>query len=102
VGPLASVLQVGISARLRHHRPQGRKLLLVLKLLLLKARLGNHGLMLELLLRVGMLLRLLLARLLMVGYLLLDVLVLEGTLSIIVRATRRGMLILERLGGRGS
>jgi hypothetical protein len=101
---LASILQAGISARLRHYRPQGRKLLLVLKLLLLRARLGNHGLMLELLLGMGMLLCLLLAHLLLllVGYLLLDVLVLEGALSVVVRATRRGMLMLERMGSRGS
>jgi hypothetical protein len=58
--------------------------------------------MLELLLRMGVLLRLLLVHLQLVGYLLLDVLVLEGTLSVVVRATRRGMLTLGRLGGRGS
>jgi hypothetical protein len=98
---LASILHGRVSARLRHHRPQGRVLLLVLRLLLLVVRLGHHRLLLELLLLVGLLLKLLLDRLLLVGYLLLEILILEGTLDIVIRAAREGMLMLERLGGGG-
>ncbi len=51
-----------------------------------------------------MLLCLLLAHLLLllIGYLLLDVLVLEGALSVIVRAARGGMLMMKRLDNGGS
>jgi hypothetical protein len=37
--PLAPILLSGISARLRHNRPQSRELLLVLMLWLMRARL---------------------------------------------------------------
>ena len=39
MGPLAPILLSGISARLRHNRPQSRELLLVLMLWLMRARL---------------------------------------------------------------
>jgi hypothetical protein len=60
--------------------------------------------MLDHLLRVRMLLCLLLAHLLLllIGYLLLNVLVLESALSGIVRAARGGMLMVKRLDSRGS
>jgi hypothetical protein len=95
---LASILLGGISARLRHYRPQGRKLLLVLKLLMLRTRLERScRLMLDHLegLRVRLLM---LACLLLIDYLLLYILILESTLSSIVRATRGGLLLMERLG----
>jgi hypothetical protein len=97
---LASILLGGISARLRHYWPQGRELLLVLKLLMLRAR-QERGcrLMLDHLERLRMKL-LMLARLLLIDYLLLYVLILEGTLSSIVRATRGGLLLMKGLGGR--
>jgi hypothetical protein len=96
---LTSILLGGISARLRHYRPQGRKLLLVLKLLMLRARLERScRLMLDHLERLRVKL-LMLARLLLIDYLLLYILILEGTLSSMVRATHSGLLLMERLGG---
>jgi hypothetical protein len=94
---LAPILLVDISARLRHCRPQGRELLLVLKLLMLRTRLErSRGLMLDHLegLRVRLLV---LACLLLIGYLLLYILILESTLSSIVRATSGGLLLMKRL-----
>jgi hypothetical protein len=96
---LASILLGGISTRLRHYRPQGRKLLLVLKLLMLRARLERScRLMLNHLKRLRVKL-LMLARLLLIDYLLLYILILKGTLSSMVRATHGGLLLMERLGG---
>ncbi len=40
--------------------------------------------------------------LLLIGYLLLNVLVLESSLSVVVRAARGGMLMRKRLDSRGS
>jgi hypothetical protein len=97
---LAPILLVGISARLRHRRPQGRELLLVLKLLMLRTRLERgRKLMLDRLegLRVRLLV---LACLLLIGYLLLYILILESTLSSIVRATSGRLLLMERLSSR--
>jgi hypothetical protein len=94
---LASILLGGISARLRHYRPQGRELLLVLKLLMLRARLERScSLMLDHLERLRVRL-LMLARLLLIDYLLLYVLILEGALSSIVRASCGGLLLMRRL-----
>ncbi len=96
--PLAPVLLVDVGARLRHCRPQGRKLLLVVKLLVLRARLErSRELMLDRLegLRVRLLV---LARLLLIGYLLLYILILNSTLSSIVRATSNRLLLMGRLG----
>ncbi len=95
---MATILVVDISARLRHYRPHGRELLL-LKLLMLRTRLErSRGLMLDHL--VGLRVRLLmLACLLLISYLLLYVLILESTLSSIVRATRGGLLLMRRLDG---
>jgi hypothetical protein len=94
---LASILLGGFSARLRHYRPQGRELLLVLKLLLLRAGLERScSLVLDHLERLRVRL-LMLARLLLIDYLLLYILILEGALGSIVRASRGGLLLMKRL-----
>jgi hypothetical protein len=81
---LTSILLGGVSARLRHYRPQCRELLLVLELLLMRARLKRSCSLGHL---EGMRMRLLiLARLLLVENLLLNMLVLEGALGSIVGA----------------
>jgi hypothetical protein len=70
---LAPILLVDVSARLRHYRPQGRKLLLVLKLLMLKTRLErSRGLVLDRLMGLRV-------RVLLLARLLLYVLILEST-----------------------
>jgi hypothetical protein len=95
---LAPILLGDISPRLRYCRPQGRELLLVLKLLRLRARLErSRKLLLDHLegLRVRLLV---LACLLLICYLLLYILILESTLSSVVGATSGSLLLVERLG----